>query len=226
MLAKDVYFRYCILCSGSGIVIKVYVTVNSPSSFDPCTTLVRLVKSFIARALFWPTYVWNLLLGRVIKHRRWWDYVDEGVILGARPLTRDLANLYQEGVRAVINMCQEFPGPVLEYKKLGIEQLWLPTIDFQPPSLEHVSQGVDFIQKVVERGDKVYVHCKAGRARSATVVLCWLVKHRRMSIAEAQALLLTKRPHVHAKLTERQVVIEYVNRLKQEQDESAANPLS
>jgi atypical dual specificity phosphatase len=172
-----------------------------------------ILKSFAARALFLPTYAWNVLLGRVLKHRRWWDYVDDGVILGARPLTRDLANLYREGVRAVINMCQEYPGPVDAYKKLGIEQLWLPTIDFQPPSLKHVSQGVDFIQQVVDRGDKVYVHCKAGRARSATVVLCWLVKHRKMSVVEAQTHLLLKRPHVHARLTERSVVKEYAKQL-------------
>ncbi len=173
------------------------------------------MKPFVAKAVFWPTYLWNILLGRVLKHRRWWDYVDEGVILGARPMTQDLANLYKEGVRAVVNMCQEYPGPVADYKKLGIEQLWLPTVDFQHPSMEHVSQGVDFIQQVVERGEKVYVHCKAGRARSATVVLCWLVKHRRMTIDEAQALLLVKRPHVHAKLTERNVVKEYVKLLKE-----------
>lgn len=171
------------------------------------------LKNFAARALFVPTYAWNVLLGRVLKQRRWWDYVDDGVILGARPITRDLANLYQEGVRAVINMCQEYPGPVDAYKKLGIEQLWLPTIDFQPPSMEHVVQGVEFIQQVVDRGDKVYVHCKAGRARSATVVLCWLVKHRKMSVEAAQALLLLKRPHVHAKLTERTVVREYAKQL-------------
>ena len=88
-------------------------------------TLKSTTKSLLAAVLFWPTYLWNLLLGRVLNHRRWWDYIDDGVILGARPLNRDLTKLYLEGVRAIINMCEEFPGHVDEYKKIGIEQLWV-----------------------------------------------------------------------------------------------------
>lgn len=162
------------------------------------------------------------MLGRVLKHRRWWDYVDPDVILGARPMQRDLKRLYQEGVRGVVNMCQEFPGPVAAYKLLGIEQLWLPTIDFQPPKIEQVVQGVDFIEQVTNRGEKVYVHCKAGRARSATVVLCWLVKHRKMSVDEAQRHLLSCRPHVNPRLTSRAVVLDYIRALdKHESDVSS-----
>ena len=178
------------------------------------------LRWLVANLLFLPTYAWNIVMGRILKRRRWWDYADPLVILGARPMTRDLQRLYDEGVRGVVNMCQEFPGPLKRYTKLGIEQLWLPTVDFQPPSIEFVGQGVDFIEQVTQRGDKVYVHCKAGRARSATVVLCWLVKHRKMSIAEAQLHLLACRPHVNAKLASRSVVKQYVEALQNRQAEA------
>ncbi len=106
-------------------------------------------------------------------------------------------------------MCDEYRGPVDEYGRLGIEQQWLRTIDFQPPSLQHIHEGVEFIQQKLASDQKVYVHCKAGRGRSATIVLCWLVKYRNMSAAEAQAVLLAKRPHVKSDLDQRQVVREY-----------------
>ena len=106
-------------------------------------------------------------------------------------------------------MCQEYSGPKSEYQRLGIEQLWLPTIDFNPPTFEDVTRGVDFIKKHASLGGKVYVHCKAGRARSATVVICWLVRHRSMALTEAQSHLLLKRPHVNARLSERVVVRQY-----------------
>lgn len=182
------------------------------------------MKELYARLLFLPTYSWNVLLGRVLKHRRWWDYVDPMVILGARPMHRDLKGLYAAGVRGMVNMCEEFPGPVAAYKTLGIEQLWLPTTDFQPPSLAHVTQGVDFIEKLSSRGDKVYVHCKAGRARSATVVICWLVKHRKMSITEAQEHLIACRPHVHPRLADRSVVREYLREHGFNPDGTAMTP--
>jgi atypical dual specificity phosphatase len=65
---------------------------------------------------------------------------------------------------------------------------------------------------MVSSGKKVYVHCKAGRARSATVVLCWLVHSRRMTPEEAQRLLLKVRPHVNARIYQRGVVLEYLGR--------------
>ena len=168
----------------------------------------------MAQSLFWPTFAWNVTLGRLLKIRRWWDPVDDAVILGARPLRRDVARFAKElGVTGVVNMCEEYCGPKDLYEQFKIEQLWLPTVDFNPPSVEDISKGVEFIQKHADNGGRVYVHCKAGRARSATVVLCWLVKYRGMTPASAQKLLLEKRPHVHPKLPERKVVQEFCSQL-------------
>lgn len=36
--------------------------------------------------------------------------------------------IHDLGVVGVINMCGEYQGPVEEYGRLGIEQLWLPTV--------------------------------------------------------------------------------------------------
>lgn len=166
----------------------------------------------LAKLLFWPTYGWNLLLGRVLRCRHWWDPIEPNVLLGARPWGRDVKPLFDLGVRAVVNMCEEYAGPTEFYRQLGIEQLWLPTVDFQPPSLDDVCQGVEFIQQQVGLGRKVYVHCKAGRARSATVVLCWLIKYRRQTAETAQALLEQRRPHVSRSLWQRAVVKEFASK--------------
>jgi len=163
----------------------------------------------VSRLLFWPTFLSNYVLGRVLGSRHGWDRVDNHVIRGALPLKADVARLAAEGVRAVVNTCEEYPGPVAEYAAAGIEQLRVPTTDFHPPSFESVRQAVEFIQRHVTRGQTVYVHCKAGRARSATVVLCWLVAHRGMTPDEAQAHLLARRPHVMRHLTQRTVVREW-----------------
>jgi atypical dual specificity phosphatase len=164
------------------------------------------MHSVYANALFLPTFAWNYCLARVLGRRHWWDAVTDNVILGALPLRRDVPKLAQLGVRGVINMCQEYRGPMSEYERLGIEQLWLPTVDFNPPSLSDVERGVDFLDKMTAARKTVYVHCKAGRARSATVVLCWLVRSRGMTPEEAQSHLLRVRPHVNPRLLERSVV--------------------
>lgn len=176
-----------------------------------------------ARAVFYPTLGWNMLLGRWLKIRHWWDHVDPQVILGARPFASDVDRLHQEGVSAVVNTCEEYVGPVEEYARFGIEQLHIPTTDFTAPSIEDIESAVAFIQSRVEDGETVYVHCKAGRARSATIALCWLVKHRGLTPQQAQQQLLRCRPHVHRRLPERQVVQGFVRRLENPPPIPAAN---
>ncbi|MBB3207614.1 atypical dual specificity phosphatase [Rhodopirellula rubra] len=167
-----------------------------------------------AGTVFYPTLAWNMMLGRVLKIRNWWDFIDDHVIVGARPFARDVNALAAIGVRAVVNTCEEYGGPVEEYGRHGIVQLHIPTVDFTHPTIENVRQGVEFVQEHVSQGKIVYIHCKAGRARSATVAICWLIQYRQMSAADAQALLLSKRPHINPRLTERAVVNEFIAELK------------
>lgn len=171
------------------------------------------MRWLIAHLLFIPSYLWNLLLGRVLKIRNWWDEVDEAVILGARPSRRDVERLKKLGVTAVVNTCEEYAGPVEQYAEAGIEQLHVPTIDFTPPTLESVSAAVTFMEERIEKGGILYVHCKAGRGRSATVVLCWLMSAQGMTASEAQAHLLKCRPHVLSRLEQRAVVGEFAAKL-------------
>ncbi len=59
-------------------------------------------------------------------------------------------------------------------------------VPYQPPfHTEHVAQG-----------NKVYVHCKAGRGRSTTLLLCYLIKEHNMTVEDAWAMVLEKRPQV------------------------------
>ncbi len=44
------------------------------------------------------------------------------------------------------------------------------------PSLEHIHRGVDFALKHRELGTSVYIHCKAGRSRSATIAAAYLIR--------------------------------------------------
>lgn len=180
------------------------------------------MQRWLARAVYYPTLGYNLLLGRVLKIRRWWDSIDDQVILGARPMPRDPNRFQQLGITGVVNMCEELPGPLAEYERLGIEQLWLPTVDFSHPSRADVERGAEFIQQHYQRGGKVYVHCKAGRARSATIVLWWLIKYRGMKPQQAQKHLLECRPHTNPRIYLRPVIAELYSDLVASQAQTQA----
>lgn len=164
---------------------------------------------FLARVLFYPTLVWNLVLSGLIKERRWWDQIAPKLWMGALPTEADVKSLFNLGVGAVINTCAEADGPQRGYATYGVEQFRLPIVDFTPPTLEEVEHGVAFIREQHAAGKGVYVHCKAGRGRSATLVMCWLIAEKRMTPEAAQQHLLQRRPHVNKKLYLRPVVRMY-----------------
>ena len=171
-----------------------------------------MLRRLVIRSLFYPTLLWNVVLHRLLPWRRWWDRVDEHLLIGALPLASDVPKLQAEGVRAVLNTCAEYAGPQAAYERAGITQLRLPTEDFTPPTLADLEAGVAFIAEHAARGETVYAHCKAGRGRSATVALCWFIAAHRLTPEAAQARLQEKRPHVVRSLYRRQVVIEFWRR--------------
>jgi len=175
---------------------------------------------FMARAVFLPTLAWNYLLGRIIGVRQWWNDVDDHVIIGAYPFSWDIPALEKEGVGAVVNTCEEYAGPEGVYEQMGIEQFHMPTVDFTSPSLADCQQAVVFMKQQVEAGRRIYVHCKAGRGRSATVVMCWLIATHHLSPEDAQTYLLTKRPHAHKHLFKRQAVRDFFDLQTASQDEA------
>lgn len=99
-----------------------------------------------------------------------------GAPLGIGGVPDRLRDMY--GVRGVVNMCEEYNGPITRYDKLGMEELHLKTVDHFEPSLEDLKSAVSFIQTLEKEEKRVYVHCRAGHGRSAAVVLAWLLyKH-------------------------------------------------
>ena len=168
-----------------------------------------LMQRWISRAIFLPTLAWNFLLGRILKVRRWWDRVDEHVIMGALPFWFDVPAMHDAGVGAVVNTCEEYAGPTRRYEEFEIVQLRIPTVDFTPPQLDDVVRAVDFMEEQISQGRQVYVHCKAGRARSGTVVLCWMIRARGLTPEQAQAKILECRPHANPRLAQREVVRQF-----------------
>jgi len=83
--------------------------------------------------------------------------------------------LHDLGVTGVINMCAEYQGPVQAYNDLEMTQLWLRTVDHFEPSLDSMKDAVKFINGIKSKGGKVYIHCKAGHGRGASIALCSLM---------------------------------------------------
>lgn len=163
---------------------------------------------------YYPSLWFNRLMCASGLWRRW-NWVDEDVLIGAVPTRGDLRELREMQVGAIVNMCEEFSGFESDLRALDIRQLYLPTLDYHSPSAQRLQEGVDFIERQIGEGRKVYVHCKAGRGRSATLVLCYLIRRYGLEPRAAQTRLKAARPHVNSRLSERQAVRDFAQLINQ-----------
>jgi atypical dual specificity phosphatase len=163
----------------------------------------------MSRLLFRPTLYWTLIKTRGLKLEEHWTEIDGTLILGALPMRRELAVFPELHVGGVINMCAEWNGHLSHYHDAGIKQLHLPTPDFTSPDIQAVREGVEFIDQFAKQGQRVYCHCKAGRGRSATIALAWLIHSRGLTPKFAEQQLIARRPQVNRCLSSREVVREF-----------------
>ncbi|KAL6609618.1 hypothetical protein ACP70R_039587 [Stipagrostis hirtigluma subsp. patula] len=159
----------------------------------------RAIVGAGARVLFYPTLLYNVLRNRFEAEFRWWDRVDQHVLLGAVPFSSDVPRLKQLGVKGVVTLNEPYETlvPTSLYQAHGINHLQIPTRDYLfAPSLEDICRAVDFIHRNEMEGGSTYVHCKAGRGRSTTIVLCYLIKYRNMTPEAALDHARSVRPRV------------------------------
>ncbi|KAJ4955779.1 hypothetical protein NE237_012562 [Protea cynaroides] len=170
-----------------------------PRSVIAVSDAKRALIGVGARFLFYPTLLYNVLRNMIQSEFRWWDGVDEFLLLGAVPFPADVPRLKQLGVCGVITLNEPYETlvPTSLYLAYGIEHLEIPTRDYLfAPSFGDICQAVDFIHKNASCGKTTYVHCKAGRGRSTTIVLCYLVQHKQMTPDAAYEYVRSIRPRV------------------------------
>ncbi|KAI9128887.1 hypothetical protein K1719_000370 [Acacia pycnantha] len=152
-----------------------------------------------ARILFYPTLLYNVLRNKIETEFRWWDEVDEFLLLGAVPFPKDVPRLKKLGVVGVITLNEPYETlvPSSLYLAHGIDHLVIPTRDYLfAPSFSDISRAVQFIHQNASCGKTTYVHCKAGRGRSTTIVLCYLVEYKHMTPLAALEYVRSRRPRV------------------------------
>jgi len=73
-----------------------------------------------------------------------------------------------------------------------IEVLDMPSVNLG----RHFNEAVDYIQKTLDSGGKLLVHCFAGVSRSSSCIIAYLIREKGMNFQKALTFVRMKRPIV------------------------------
>lgn len=180
--------------------------------FSKANTLV------ISKFLFYPTFPITVMM----RIGNYWNVVDKTVILGCAPMAflGHPAAFHGMGVRGVVNCCAEYEGPKAAYEAMGITQLRIPSVDHYEADAGLLEEAVAFIQGYADRGEKVYVHCKAGHGRAAAVALAWLISQNKQIAVKDLNMLLGSKRKVRKTLYQQANINDFCTRLSQNNDKN------
>ena len=159
--------------------LKYYINPNVMSYTYDLVSVVRKYNYFLG-SLMAKYFSYNFLNGE------WWSHVDKNIILGAIPLHNSghLELLKKENVGAVLSMVEDFemngvfyfkPITKEDWEKNNIHHLQVCVEDSGGINVNDIKKCVEYISDNIKDDRKIYIHCKAGRGRSASVVLCYLL---------------------------------------------------
>ena len=160
-----------------------------------------VLTGFITRAVYYPSILWNACCNPVLG-RSWYNRIDEHIILGALPLQFMTKGLVKENVKGVISLNEDYELNYLYnsekvWNDSGIQLLRLSTPDlFASPTISQINTALTFIEEIKKSNGSIYIHCKAGKTRSTTVVMCYLMKCKHMNQEQAYEFIKEKRPQV------------------------------
>ena len=124
--------------------------------------------------------------------------VTDSIYVGPQYRANGKRALEHAGITHTVNMRSEFDDEQYGLTLGDVRSdshCYLPTVDDDPISVEHIERGIAFIDSAIEGGGKVYIHCSAGVGRAPSMAAAFLIS-RGYSTEEALGLIRQARPFI------------------------------
>lgn len=156
--------------------------------------------------LFYATIGYTWLRYQLQPYKfRWYDRVDENVVLGALPFRSMVEQLkVDENIGGVVCCNEQYELDALaeiarkrDWEDANIAYHHIPMRDFTGcASTSDLQLALKFMSQITSNGKSIYVHCKAGRSRSASVAVCYLMHQYDFTQEKAINTIKNIRPRI------------------------------
>lgn len=122
------------------------------------------------------------------------SFIDNYVSGSARIMSKKDVNwLTRKGVKAIVALT-EVPAPGEWFDGSGIQYKHVPVKNHTAPTLPQIENCVDFMEKNVQKRNRVLVHCAAGKGRTGTIIAAYVCKRDNITAELAIEQVRAKRP--------------------------------
>lgn len=188
--------------------------------------LVGILIQILSHPLLkWPVYQVSLIYTKqTIPPEDWWHKVPGyDIYIGALPLKEEEHHLRLKklNVTHIVRLLEPFeeedslfsqPVKKEDWLSLGITALTLDSEDFKPLDQETFDDGFWLLDLLTQdSSNTVYLHCKAGRGRSASLLLAFIcLKRRNHTFEENYAFLKSIRPTINLRDDQKNAVLTFI----------------
>jgi protein-tyrosine phosphatase len=128
--------------------------------------------------------------------------VGERLLVGAYPTdAEDVARIARGGATAVFNLCEdreyvdgEREAVEAALREHGIEERRMPLVDYGGFAPDQLDDAIGEVEAWLGAGRTVYLHCRAGYQRSATVAAGVVAEREGLDVRDALIAVRDRKP--------------------------------